>query len=74
MSDTTFFDTLQENFINVPVSPAPEQKIDTAKFLEASSSLVSLFDVLGSAAFTPVQSDMNGNIKVSCLLAPFIPG
>lgn len=65
MADTTFFDTLKENFVNVPVGPAPENKIDTATFLEASTSLVSLFDVLGSSAFTVVQNDMNGNIKVS---------
>jgi len=29
---------------------------------------IATIDVLGSAAFTPVQKDMNGNIKV-----PYIP-
>ncbi|XP_006460732.1 hypothetical protein AGABI2DRAFT_192342 [Agaricus bisporus var. bisporus H97] len=39
-----------------------EGGVDTLQFLEASKGLVGLFDVLGSAAFTVVQSDLTGNI------------
>lgn len=38
-------------------------KISTSEFLEAAESLVKLFDLFGSSAFSPVQSDMTGNIK-----------
>jgi hypothetical protein len=57
----TFFDTVKKNFYDVPVSA--ENKISTTEFLEASEGLMTLFDVLGSAAFKPVKSDMSGNIK-----------
>ncbi|OLY84693.1 Pleckstrin homology domain-containing family A member 8 [Smittium mucronatum] len=43
-----------------------EDGIDTAQFLEASKGVVLLFDELGSTAFSPVKSDISGNIsKVS---------
>lgn len=58
----TFFDTLKRSFVDVPV--AGDDKISTSEFLEAAESLLTLFDVLGSAAFKPVKSDMGGNIKV----------
>ncbi|KAF2635547.1 putative glycolipid transfer protein HET-C2 [Massarina eburnea CBS 473.64] len=57
----TFFDTIPQNFVDVPVSA--DNKISTTEFLKASEGLESLFDVLGSAAFKPVKSDMAGNIK-----------
>ncbi|KAF2245258.1 putative glycolipid transfer protein HET-C2 [Trematosphaeria pertusa] len=57
----TFFDTLKKSFVDVPVGA--ENKVSTTEFLEAAESLLTLFDVLGSAAFKPVKSDMNGNIK-----------
>ncbi|KAI5240182.1 putative glycolipid transfer protein HET-C2 [Aureobasidium subglaciale] len=56
----TFFDTLKRSFSDVPVESG---KIATSEFLEAAESLTTLFDVLGSAAFKPVKSDMIGNIK-----------
>ncbi|KAK9449905.1 glycolipid transfer protein domain-containing protein [Limtongia smithiae] len=56
-----FFQTMKCSFADVPVSP--ELKISTTEFLEAAESLVALFDLLGSAAFSVVQSDMNGNIR-----------
>jgi hypothetical protein len=57
----TFFDGIKKDFKDVPVSA--DNKISTAEFLEASESLVTLFDLLGSTAFAAVQKDMTGNIK-----------
>lgn len=59
----TFFDTLKKNFTDVPIDDSKGEAISTTPFLEAAESLTTLFDVLGSAAFTPVKSDMGGNIK-----------
>ncbi|KAI5956738.1 hypothetical protein KGF54_000355 [Candida jiufengensis] len=58
---STFFDEMPKSFTDVKLSP--ENKIDTADFLEASEQLVKLFDLLGSTAFVVVQNDMTGNIK-----------
>jgi len=63
MASTTFFDTLKKSFTDVPVDAANDNAISTTEFLEAAESLVTLFDVLGSAAFKPVKNDMLGNIK-----------
>ncbi|CDK29639.1 unnamed protein product [Kuraishia capsulata CBS 1993] len=57
---STFFDNMKKSFKDVPVT---EGKISTSEFLEASESLVKLFDLLGSSAFSVVQSDMTGNIE-----------
>lgn len=57
---STFFDEMKKSFADVPIT---EDRIDTAAFLEASESLVKLFDLLGSSAFTVVKNDMNGNIE-----------
>lgn len=56
---STFFDEQKKSFVDVPVT---DTKIETASFLEASESLVKLFDLLGSSAFSVVQKDMSGNI------------
>lgn len=56
---STFFDEMKKSFADVKIS---EGKIDTADFLQASESLVKLFDLLGSSAFAVVQKDMTGNI------------
>lgn len=58
---STFFDTMRRDFKNVSVSA--DNKINTTEFLEAAESLVTLFDLFGSTAFSVVQNDMNGNIK-----------
>lgn len=57
---STFFDEAKKSFVDVDVK---DGKIDTTGFLEASESLVKLFDLLGSSAFTVVQKDMTGNIS-----------
>ncbi|EOA87718.1 uncharacterized protein SETTUDRAFT_168875 [Exserohilum turcica Et28A] len=59
----TFFDTVQKRFVDVPVDESKDNAIQTTDFLEAAEGLTTLFDLLGSAAFKPVKSDMTGNIK-----------
>lgn len=39
----TFFDTIQRSFADVHVDAANDNAIPTAEFLEAASSLVTLF-------------------------------
>lgn len=56
----TYFDSLARDFKDVPVSESKE--IDTTAFLEAAEGVVKMFDLLESAAFGVVQSDMTGNI------------
>ncbi|KAG7446552.1 het-c2 protein [Guyanagaster necrorhizus] len=48
-----------KSFADVPVTDAG---VDTLAFLEASQGLVGIFDLLGSSAFSVVQSDLKGNI------------
>ncbi|KKK15859.1 glycolipid transfer protein [Aspergillus rambellii] len=59
----TWFDTLKKSFTDVPVDTANDNAIPTVEFLEAAESLTTLFDILGSAAFSPVKSDLTSNIK-----------
>ncbi|KAL8985257.1 MAG: hypothetical protein Q9205_000993 [Flavoplaca limonia] len=59
----TWFDTLKKSFVDVPVDLSNGNAIPTSEFLEAAESLTTLFDLLGSLAFTPVKNDMIGNIK-----------
>ncbi|QPG76147.1 hypothetical protein FOA43_003533 [Brettanomyces nanus] len=61
MTDSqTFFEKMKRSFTDVPI--AGDEQISTEEFLEASESLVKLFDLLGSSAFQVVEADMNGNI------------
>ncbi|KAL4897349.1 glycolipid transfer protein domain-containing protein [Aspergillus ambiguus] len=59
----TWFDTIKRSFADVPVDAGNDNGISTTEFLEAAESLVTLFDLLGSAAFSPVKNDLSGNIK-----------
>ncbi|KAI9890714.1 MAG: hypothetical protein M1814_003644 [Vezdaea aestivalis] len=59
----TFFQTFRKSFTDVPIDAANGNAISTTEFLEAAESFLPLFDILGSVAFTPVKTDMNGNIK-----------
>ncbi|KAI4216063.1 MAG: hypothetical protein LQ351_001559 [Letrouitia transgressa] len=59
----TWFDTLKKTFADVPIDKTHDNTIPTTEFLEAAESLTTLFDLLGSVAFTPVKNDMLGNIK-----------
>lgn len=56
----TWFDTHKVHFEAVPVSA--DQGVSTSEFLDASEATTTLFDLLGSVAFTPVKNDMTGNI------------
>lgn len=56
----TWFDTHKVHFSDVPVSA--DQGIPTSQFLDASEATTTLFDLLGSVAFTPVKNDMLGNV------------
>jgi len=62
MSQKDFFSTIQRSFVDVEVDSS--QEINTQQFLEASTSVVKIFDVLGSTGFAIVKTDMNGNIEV----------
>jgi len=53
-----YLDTVT-SFADVPITDAG---VDTLAFLKASEGLVGLFDLLGSTAFSVVQSDLRGNI------------
>eukprot|EP00730_Choanoeca_flexa_P003736 TRINITY_DN11492_c1_g2_i1.p1 TRINITY_DN11492_c1_g2~~TRINITY_DN11492_c1_g2_i1.p1 ORF type:complete len:200 (+),score=51.55 TRINITY_DN11492_c1_g2_i1:39-638(+) len=55
----SFFDTMPATFKSVP----RDDGIETSPFLDACAALVPIFDALGSTAFAPVKSDINGNIK-----------
>jgi hypothetical protein len=59
----TYFDD-RKSFADVNYDTEKDNAINTTQFLEASESLTTLFDVIGGAAFKPVKSDMQGNIKV----------
>ncbi|KAI9849747.1 MAG: hypothetical protein M1838_006283 [Thelocarpon superellum] len=59
----TFFDTMKKSFADVPINTEKDNAISTSEFLEAAETLTGLFDVLGSVAFTPVKSDILGNVK-----------
>ena len=58
----TWFDTHKRSFADVPIDPK-DQGIATSEFLEAAEATTTLFELLGSVAFTPVKNDMTGNIK-----------
>ncbi|EXJ54007.1 hypothetical protein A1O7_09344 [Cladophialophora yegresii CBS 114405] len=57
----TWFDTHKVHFENVPTGA--DDGISTTEFLDASEATTTLFDLLGSVAFTPVKNDMLGNIN-----------
>ncbi|KAH8694990.1 HET-C protein [Talaromyces proteolyticus] len=60
---TPWLGSLKKSFVDVPVDAANGNAIPTTDFLDAAESLTTLFDVLGSVAFTPVKNDILGNIK-----------
>ncbi|KAK5192098.1 hypothetical protein LTR47_003555 [Exophiala xenobiotica] len=58
----TWFDTHKVPFEDVPISSSDNQGISTTEFLNASEATTTLFDLLGSVAFTPVKNDMLTNV------------
>ncbi|RFU79319.1 ef-hand 1, calcium-binding site [Trichoderma arundinaceum] len=61
----TIVQTFKQSFVDVPVDAENGNAIATTQFLEAAESLTTMFDVLGSVAFSPVKSDMLGNVKLA---------
>ncbi|KAI1332409.1 glycolipid transfer protein [Xylariaceae sp. FL0255] len=59
----TLLQTFKRSFVDVPINAEQDNAIGTTEFLEASESLTTMFDALGSVAFSPVKSDMLGNVK-----------
>lgn len=57
----TWFDVQPRLFADVPVSL--EQGVSTTEFLEATESTTTIFDLLGSAVFTPIKQDMLFNVN-----------
>lgn len=56
----TWFDTHKVHFEEVLI--LSDEGISTIEFLDASEATTTLFDLLGSVAFTPVKNDMMGNV------------
>ncbi|KIX04162.1 uncharacterized protein Z518_07716 [Rhinocladiella mackenziei CBS 650.93] len=59
-SGKTWFDTHKVHFEDVFITA--DEGISTIEFLDASEATTTLFDLLGSMAFTPVKNDMMGNV------------
>lgn len=59
----TIVQTFRQSFVDVPIDADKGNAIATTQFLDAAESLTSIFDVMGSVAFSPVKSDMLGNVK-----------
>ncbi|KAI1075763.1 het-c [Whalleya microplaca] len=59
----TLLDTFKRSFVDVPIDADNDNAISTTEFLEAAESLTTMFDALGSVAFSPVKSDMLNNVK-----------
>ncbi|KAK9783728.1 putative Glycolipid transfer protein domain-containing protein [Seiridium cardinale] len=59
----TILDTFKQSFTTVPVDSEKDNAVATVQFLDAADSLTTIFDALGSVAFSPVKNDLIGNIK-----------
>ncbi|KAK3984050.1 het-c2S [Cladorrhinum sp. PSN332] len=59
----TYLDTFKKSFTQVPIDASKGNAISTTEFLEAAESLTTIFDALGSVAFSPVKSDLLGNVQ-----------
>ncbi|KAI1775767.1 het-c [Hypoxylon cercidicola] len=59
----TLIQTFKQSFVDVPIDAENDNAISTSEFLDAAESLTTMFDVLGSMAFSPVKNDMLGNVK-----------
>ncbi|PHH62240.1 hypothetical protein CDD81_7300 [Ophiocordyceps australis] len=59
----TIVQTFKQSFVDVPIDAEKDNAIATTQFLDAAESLTTIFDALGSVAFSPVKSDMLGNVK-----------
>jgi len=60
-SGKTWFETQKVQFNDVPISI--DQDVSTNEFLEATESMTTIFDLLGSAVFTPIKQDLLFNVR-----------
>ncbi|KEF54053.1 uncharacterized protein A1O9_09848 [Exophiala aquamarina CBS 119918] len=60
-SGRTWFDTPNVQFSDVTISI--DQEVSTTEFLEATESMTTIFDLLGSAMFTPIKQDLLFNVR-----------
>jgi len=58
----TLFEEMKHTYDDIQVGPAPEHKIPTSQFLEATESFVMMFHVSEGMVFNMVEKDMVGNI------------
>lgn len=56
----TWFDTHKQNFAEVVIHD--DQGVPTTDFLNAAEATTTIFDLLGSAVFTPIKNDLLFNI------------
>ncbi|KAL6249283.1 hypothetical protein RBB50_004346 [Rhinocladiella similis] len=56
----TWFGLHEINFPDVPVSS--DRHVSTTEFLAATEATTTIFDLLGSAVFTPIKNDMLFNV------------
>ncbi|KAJ9075781.1 hypothetical protein DSO57_1032404 [Entomophthora muscae] len=54
----TYFDQVSKSYADVPF----EQGVDVPSFIEATENLIKMFDVVGSAAFTPMKVEMQEGV------------
>ncbi|SPO01405.1 probable het-c2 protein [Cephalotrichum gorgonifer] len=59
----TIIQVLKRSFADVPIDAANGSAVLTSEFLEAAEALTTIFDLLGSVAFSPVKNDILGNVK-----------
>ncbi|KAK3292150.1 glycolipid transfer protein domain-containing protein [Chaetomium fimeti] len=59
----TYIDTFKGSFTTVPIDAENANAISTTEFLDAAESLTTMFDLLGSVAFSPVKKDVLGNVE-----------
>jgi hypothetical protein len=60
-SGKTWFENQKVQFNDVPISI--DQEVSTTEFLEATESMTTIFDLLGSAVFTPIKQDLLFNVR-----------
>ncbi|KAH6996591.1 glycolipid transfer protein domain-containing protein [Ilyonectria sp. MPI-CAGE-AT-0026] len=56
----TLVQTFKRSFTDVPIDAS--NAVSTTEFLEAAEALTTMFDVLGSVAFSPVKKDILSNV------------
>ncbi|KAK7422231.1 hypothetical protein QQX98_001754 [Neonectria punicea] len=58
----TIVQSFKRSFTDVPIDAANGNAISTTEFLEAAEAMTTMFDTLGSVAFSPVKKDILSNV------------